>query len=199
MRINEDKKMVQPQRTIQSFLKGLRNLLGVGIYLVIIGIVLEFLTIVLQSYLSFSISLSIQWQITLTVLCIVFCLSGMIWFNKTLHLIRIHIAGGENELVTRGPFNFVRHPLYATLLMALPPLLIIWFENLLFVAPWVLMYVIAHYLIKIEERNLIRIFGEKYTKYREFVPQLIPWKGSGGTKYREYCANGKANGQSRSV
>lgn len=118
----------------------------------------------------------------------------MIWFNKTLDLIGIHLAGGENKLMTHGPFNYVRHPLYGTLIITLPPIFIIWFEDVSFIIPWIMIYVIAQNVIKIEERGLVRIFGEEYEKYREYVPCLIPYKGSGGERFRKYCENSKNNG-----
>jgi len=183
---------MKPKKKIRSLLNGLKNLLGVGIYLLVIGILLEVLTIVIRSRLSFSISIPSGWQIALTLVCVIFCMSGMVWFNKTLNLIRIHIAGGENKLMKCGPFNYVRHPLYATLMIALPPLMIIWFEDILFIVPWILIFVIAHNIIKIEEQGLVRIFGEEYEKYKEFVPELFPYKGSAGVKFREYRKRAKA-------
>lgn len=35
--------------------------------------------------------------------------------------------------------------------------------------------------LQLEERDLIRIFGEKYSKYREQVPMFIPWPGRKAT------------------
>lgn len=171
---------------LSFFLKGLKNLMGVGIYLLFIGIIFEILTMVISPLLSFPISLSLGMQITLTFLCVTFCLTGMIWFNKTLNLVKIHLAGSENKLMSQGPFNYVRHPLYTALLISLPPLFVIWFENLLFMVPWVLVYIIASFMVEVEERNLVRIFGNEYLKYKQFVPRLFPYKGNGGRRFREY-------------
>jgi len=170
----------------QQFLSGLKNLLGVGIYLLLIGITLEVLTIVVNRYLSISITIPLEWKIILVSISVILCISGMIWFNKSLDLIGIHLAGGENRLMTQGPFNYVRHPLYATLLLTIPPILVILYENILFIVPWFLIYVITKNMVKIEERGLEKIFGEEYEKYKEFVPDLIPYKGAGGHKFREY-------------
>lgn len=173
----------------KTFLKGLKNILGVGIYLLLIGMILEILTINAMRWISFPISVSKGMQISLTLICVIFCLMGMIWFNKTLNLIEINLAGGENRLMTYGPFNYVRHPLYATLLITLPPLLVIWFKNLVFIVPWVLMYFISHFLIQVEEKNLVRIFGDEYIHYKQFVPELFPYKGANGLRFRKYSEN----------
>ena len=111
----------------------------------------------------------------------------MIWFSRSLNLIRVHLLAGKHELVTHGPFAYVRHPLYATVLLTIPPLVIVWFSDFLFVIPWVLMLIITHYVVSLEERELIKVFGEDYEKYREYVPALLPYKGNGGQRYREHC------------
>jgi len=65
--------------------------------------------------------------------------------------------------------------------------MIIWFSDLLFLIPWVLLFIISHYVVSLEERGLIEIFGEYYEKYQGFVPALLPYKGAGGKLYREHC------------
>ena len=189
--------MTNPKGRINPFLKGLKNLIGVGIYLLVIGVILEALTIIALQWVSFPISLSIGMQITLSVPCILCCLSGMIWFNKTLNLVKIHFAGGENKLMTDGPFNYVRHPLYAALLISLPPLLLIWYADILFVVTWALIFISAHFMILVEEKGLIRIFGEEYETYKKYVPGLLPYKGAGGMRYRQHLENVKAENSSR--
>ena len=170
---------------ILALLRGLKNLLGAGLYLLPAACALELLVVFLHRFVSFPVPLAREMQIALTALCALFCLAGMIWFNSTLRLIRINLMGGENRLVTRGPFNYVRHPLYATFLITLPPLMIIWFKDLLFILPWVLLFIIARYLVLPEERRLVTLFGEEYERYRRYVPAFVPYKGAGGKRYRE--------------
>ena len=162
----------------------LKNLLGVGLYLLVIGLLLEALTLFMQQWLSFPISLIVEIQIALTILCVVCCIAGVVWFNATLNLIKTFLLNGEHKLITNGPFNYVRHPLYATLLVTLPPLMIIWFTDLLFLLPWVLIYFAAYYLVMVEEQCLLKTFGEDYQIYQQYVPALIPYKGAGGVRYR---------------
>ena len=162
----------------------IKDLLGVGVYLLLLGLLLEGLTLVVRQWISFPISLTTAAQILFTALCVSVCLLGVVWFNRSLNLIKIHLLEGKNELVTVGPFAYVRHPLYATLVMTIPPLLVVWFADLLFVVPWVLILVSAHLLVRLEERKLMQDFGSDYARYRQHVPALFPYKGAGGKRYR---------------
>jgi protein-S-isoprenylcysteine O-methyltransferase Ste14 len=154
-------------------------------HLLLLGLFLEGLTLVVRQWVCFPISLSFEAQVLLTVPCVAACLLGGIWFNRSLDLISVHLLDGKNELITHGPFAYVRHPLYSTLLMFIPPLVIVWLSDLLFLIPWVLMLVISPYVIRLEEQGLIEEFGRDYERYRKYVPALLPYKGAGGRRYRE--------------
>lgn len=168
-----------------SLLRGIKNLLGAGMHLLLLGLFLEGLTLVVRQWVSFPISLSFEAQVSLTVPCVAACVLGGIWFNRSLDLISVRLLHGESELITHGPFAYVRHPLYATLLIFVPPLVIVWLSDLLFLIPWVLMLVVSHYVVHLEERGLIEEFGQDYERYRRYVPALLPCKGNGGRRYRE--------------
>jgi protein-S-isoprenylcysteine O-methyltransferase Ste14 len=170
---------------LSGLARRIANVVGAGVHLLVLGLCLEGLTLVVRRWLSFPIPLTLEAQVLLTVLCLVACVGGAVWFNRSLDLIRVHLLDGKNELVTQGPFAYVRHPLYSTLLISLPPLFIVWFSDLLFLFPWVLMLVLCHYVVHLEERNLIEAFGEEYERYRRYVPALLPYKGAAGRRYRE--------------
>jgi protein-S-isoprenylcysteine O-methyltransferase Ste14 len=174
----------RPKTKMLSRLKAFRHLLGVGLYLLLIGLLLESLTIGVRQWVSFPISLTVEAQVVLTIICALVCLLGVIWFNYASNLVRVHLVGEENKLITNGPFNYVRHPLYAALLITLPPLLIIWYADLILIIPWVVMFIIAQYVVLLEERGLVKEFGKDYKRYKEFVPALLPYKGAGGERYR---------------
>jgi protein-S-isoprenylcysteine O-methyltransferase Ste14 len=79
-----------------------------------------------------------------------------------------------SKMVTdRGPYRWVRHPLY------LSSLLMIWsnpdltLDRLLFNLLFTIWVVIA---ILLEERGLVATFGEAYRNYQREVPILIPWR-----------------------
>ena len=168
-----------------SLLRRVKNLLGAGPQLLLLGLLFESFTIFIRRWISFPVSISWRMQMILTTLCIVVFLAGMIWFHRSLNLIKVHLLANKRELITQGPFNYVRHPLYSTLLLTLPPLLIICLSDLLFIIPWVLILILSHYIVILEEKILIGIFGDKYQKYTRFVPPLLPLKGNGGRRYRK--------------
>jgi protein-S-isoprenylcysteine O-methyltransferase Ste14 len=170
-----------------SLLRGIENLVGVGMHLLLLGLFLEGLTLFVRQWISFPISLTSETQVFLTVPCVAACLLGAIWFNRSLNLIRVHLLNGKTELITNGPFAYVRHPLYSTLLITIPPLVIVWLSDLLFFIPWVLMLAVSHYLVRLEEQGLIEVFGRDYERYQRYVPALLPYKGAGGQRYREDC------------
>jgi protein-S-isoprenylcysteine O-methyltransferase Ste14 len=75
--------------------------------------------------------------------------------------------------IIRGPYRWVRHPLYACILVmfwANPNLTT---DQLLFNVLWSGWIIIATFL---EERDLSREFGDVYLEYKKTVPMLIPWK-----------------------
>ena len=166
-----------------AVVKGIKSLVGAGMYLFFVGMLLEGLALLIRQRISFPIQLASEIRILLTVLCVAVFFFGVIWFNRTLNLIKMHLLNGKNELITYGPFAYVRHPLYSTIIMTIPPLAIIWLSDLLFFIPWVLIVVISHYVVRLEERGLIAVFGEEYERYRRHVPALFPYKGAGAQRY----------------
>jgi protein-S-isoprenylcysteine O-methyltransferase Ste14 len=174
-----------PNSKTPFLLKELRNLTGVGLPLLCVGFLLEVIAIIVHRWISLLIPLPISIRIILTVPCILATVSGLVWFNRSLDLVSIHFGGGKRKLITRGPFAYTRHPLYSTLLIGLPPLFITWYTDLLFVVPWVLIFIISHYIVRLEERDLIDAFGDEYRNYKKYVPSLIPYKGAGGRRFQE--------------
>jgi protein-S-isoprenylcysteine O-methyltransferase Ste14 len=168
------------------------NLLGAGVHLVLLGLFLEGLTLVLRRWVSCPISLTFQTQVLLTMPLVAVCLLGALWFNRSLDLTGVHLLNGKNELITHGPFSYVRHPLYSTLLLTIPPLVIVWLSDLLFFLPWVLILVLSHYVVRLEERGLINLFGQDYERYRRHVPALLPYKGAAGVRYGEHGDDAEA-------
>ena len=76
-------------------------------------------------------------------------------------------------ITDRGPYRWVRHPLY------LSSLLMIWsypdltLDRLLFNLMFTVWVIVA---IILEERGLVETFGETYRSYQRKVPMLIPWR-----------------------
>jgi protein-S-isoprenylcysteine O-methyltransferase Ste14 len=71
------------------------------------------------------------------------------------------------------------------MVMAVPPLAIIWFADLVFFFPWVLIILASHVIVRLEERGLVETFGQEYERYRQEVPALIPYKGGTGRRFHD--------------
>ena len=88
------------------------------------------------------------------------------------------------QLTFRTPlfYKYVRHPLYVGWMMAF------WFTPTMSGAHLLFAIVTTAYMltaIRWEEHDLIAVFGEKYARYRENVPMLVP---IGSSKGRESTA-----------
>jgi len=79
-----------------------------------------------------------------------------------------------HQLVTEGPYHWVRHPLYSVALLQLASLSIVasnWFMLLL----WSIGLVVFRFVvISREERNLVDAFGQEYELYRKVTGALTP-------------------------
>jgi protein-S-isoprenylcysteine O-methyltransferase Ste14 len=81
------------------------------------------------------------------------------------------------EFVLRGPYFWVRHPLYFFMLVLIWSVPEATSDRLLFNLLWTAWIVLASYL---EERDLAAEFGESYRRYQKTVPMLLPWRGPVG-------------------
>jgi hypothetical protein len=72
----------------------------------------------------------------------------------------------------RGPYQFVRHPLYLAIIVALWACPDVAADRLLFNVLWTAWIVVGTVL---EEADLTAEIGDAYRAYRRSVPMLIPW------------------------
>lgn len=80
----------------------------------------------------------------------------------------------HSEFVTRGAYNYVRHPLMLGVLMGVWAIPVMTAGHLLLAAGFTVYILIGTWY---EERDLVRILGEKYRVYQQHVPKLFPWRG----------------------
>lgn len=80
----------------------------------------------------------------------------------------------DHELVRRGPYRWVRHPIYTGLLCGLVGTAVV-------IGQWrglvavVIVCVALWRKLRLEERWMGEMFGAAYARYREEVPALIPF------------------------
>jgi protein-S-isoprenylcysteine O-methyltransferase Ste14 len=79
----------------------------------------------------------------------------------------------EPELITSGPYRFIRHPIYSGLLIAmLGTTLVNSLLGLIVVAALVGYF---YYCGTVEERNLVATFPKAYPEYKSRTKMLIPF------------------------
>jgi protein-S-isoprenylcysteine O-methyltransferase Ste14 len=79
----------------------------------------------------------------------------------------------EPELVTSGPYRFVRHPIYTGLLTAMLGTALV--NNLLGLIVVVVLVAYFYYCGTVEERNLTATFPQAYPEYRSRTKMIIPF------------------------
>jgi protein-S-isoprenylcysteine O-methyltransferase Ste14 len=93
---------------------------------------------------------------------------GRIWCS-------LYISGYKSKtLVTEGPYSISRNPLYFFSMLGS---LGVGLTTEILIIPAVLMFSFAIYyplVIKREERNLSKLFGQKYQEYHDRTPVFIP-------------------------
>lgn len=88
--------------------------------------------------------------------------------------IKVHLRGKQlrpPNFVLRGPYLWIRHPLYFFMIVLIWSAPDVSSDRLLFNVLWTLWTVLGSYL---EERDLVAEFGEKYRQYQKTVPMLFP-------------------------
>jgi protein-S-isoprenylcysteine O-methyltransferase Ste14 len=76
-------------------------------------------------------------------------------------------------LIVRGPYRWVRHPLYFFCLLLIWSCPDLSLDRLLFNVLWSTWVLVGSLF---EERDLVADFGESYRDYQRKVPMLIPWR-----------------------
>jgi protein-S-isoprenylcysteine O-methyltransferase Ste14 len=95
-----------------------------------------------------------------------------------LHQVVNNLAGrAMPEPRFRTPFlyGFVRHPLYLGFIIAFWATPAMTLGHLLFAATTTAYIFVGIFL---EERDLVELFGDEYTRYRKTAAMLIPWRRS---------------------
>jgi protein-S-isoprenylcysteine O-methyltransferase Ste14 len=117
-------------------------------------------------------------RIVLSSIGVFFCASGIaiaIWA-------RVYIGRNwgmpmsrreDPELVTTGPYAFVRHPIYTGMLLALLGSAVV--SGILWLVPFVLVCAYFVYSAKTEEKQMLQQFPKAYPEYRKRVKALIPF------------------------
>ncbi len=108
------------------------------------------------------------------------CLPAIRWMFVSIgdNISETVLTKRTHQLVTAGPYRWIRHPLYAFSLLQLFSLGLLASNWLLLLFPCVGAVVFRWVVIPREETNLIKVFGKQYEEYRERTGALVPLRWS---------------------
>jgi protein-S-isoprenylcysteine O-methyltransferase len=81
----------------------------------------------------------------------------------------------SHQLVTSGPYRWIRHPLYAGALLFLFSLSLVYKDWVVFAFAIAGLLAFRLLVIPVEEEKLLEAFGEDYEYYQSRTGSLLPW------------------------
>jgi protein-S-isoprenylcysteine O-methyltransferase Ste14 len=108
---------------------------------------------------------------------------GVVLLGEFIRLWGVAIAGSETRttgpvggtfLITKGPFAYVRNPLYVGNILIYCGVGVM--AQLLWLAAFAFIFFIVQYtlIVSLEEEYLIKTFGDDYRRYVRSVPRFVP-------------------------
>lgn len=156
---------------------------GSALYSISSGAVLAAVIVLWQGSETMIASADGAFRIVLRVLFFLSMAGFFLVFRSTTHIDALGVQRIRNSLkgrqprqtpfVAEGPYRMVRHPQYFLTLAAIWVYPDLTADRLVFNVLWTAWIFIGTVL---EERDLIKEFGEKYLDYRREVPMLIPFR-----------------------
>ena len=122
---------------------------------------------------SFSVLLNdfVPWIVRLILFIVVIAIAFA--FIRVSHNTLFRQPENKDELITNGILGHVRNPMYFGVLLIYLAFIFLSI-SLISVALWIIIIVIYDKLASFEEKQLEKLFGEKYLEYKKKVPKWIP-------------------------
>lgn len=128
-----------------------------------------------------------NWPPTLTdntplvVVGIVLSAGGFLFWMYVAHYMGVGgaLSIKDKELVTGGPFKYVRHPMYVSIYVMLVGIGLLFFFSWIWFAIMIGFIPIWYVDCRIEEKLVIELHKEKYLDYKKRTGMFFPkiWKG----------------------
>lgn len=118
-----------------------------------------------------------QWLRILGLILAVLCVPLLWWIFKSIgkNISETVLIKDEHELVTSGPYNWVRHPLYGTALVLLLSISLVFGDWIILGYTFAGVLAFRLLVIPVEEKELLDAFGEEYECYQARTGTLLPW------------------------
>ena len=160
-----------------------------AVYALASGMALTAVVLLWQKSPTMCFTLPGSWSIVARIISAL-AIGGFVWGVRALGVfdpfgrlvLQAHLRGGRLltlPLVVRGPYLWVRHPLYSCMLVLIWSVPQISLDRLVFNALWTAWIMVGTIL---EERDLVTEFGDRYRRYQKVVPMLVPWQGPVGRR-----------------
>lgn len=104
-------------------------------------------------------------------LSFVFIIGGFVLISAAWRI--LYIAQRTGELATTGPYAYVRHPQYVGFILVMFGFLLQW-PTILTLAMFPLLVWMYVRLAREEEREVLKAFGDTYSRYAAHVPGFMP-------------------------
>ena len=106
---------------------------------------------------------------------ILFILVGVILWVSAVVFSKITAKIKSNTLITNGVFAYVRNPIYSAFMFICSGIIISQNNLFLFIAPVIYWLFLTVLMIKTEEKWLINLYKDEYSKYCKKVNRCIPF------------------------
>jgi protein-S-isoprenylcysteine O-methyltransferase Ste14 len=83
------------------------------------------------------------------------------------------LRGGGSALVTSGPFRFSRNPMYLGMLIWVLGMAVLLGSLSVFLFPILLFVLAEFYIIPLEEKAMVKTFGDEYLDYKRHVRRWL--------------------------
>ena len=122
---------------------------------------------------SFSVLLNdfVPWIVRLILFIVVIAIAFV--FIRVSHNTLFRQPENKDELITNGILGHVRNPMYFSVLLIYLAFIFLSIF-LVSIALWIIIIVIYDKLASFEEKELEKLFREKYLEYKKKVPKWIP-------------------------
>ncbi|MFQ6677720.1 MAG: methyltransferase family protein [Fidelibacterota bacterium] len=108
-------------------------------------------------------------------LAVMFTIDGVYLLIGSLYYLN-PLQRGET-MVTTGPYKYIRHPLYSSLIYSFTALIALWFKSWFLLFSVVPVSLIWSRLVQKEEKYMLNKFGKKYRDYMDKTGQFLPsWR-----------------------